>query len=359
VLYAFGGAIQRRVWEIARYQVQLGHEVTVYSIGERDEQREHEGVDIRYIRCAAPKPLIPYEFQLRVSTSLRRQRVDVCHFHSHPEGGLTPKTGSTKLLLTYDNFYFKRGRETALFYPYRKLLQRFDQLLPCSEYCLHESAAYWDLPETRMTVVYNGVNTTQFQPEPSLARMERERLGISDRVIIYIGRVCEQKGSHVLLAAYELLRARRQDVQLVIAGPIGQFGRTEAAADDVWLSRMRTAGAMYLGAVDEGRLSSIYKLADVFIMPTIDIEMFGMAAVEAQACGKPVVASDHAGLRETVPESAGRRFETGNAAALADNIEQLLDDDALYASCAAGALANAKQYDWSRICASLDAVYAS
>ena len=47
-------------------------------------------------------------------------------------------------------------------------------------------------------------------------------------------------------------------------------------------------------------------------MPTREFEMFGMAAVEALACGKPVVASDHGGLKETVPDACGGRFTPGN-----------------------------------------------
>ena len=58
-------------------------------------------------------------------------------------------------------------------------------------------------------------------------------------------------------------------------------------------------------------------MADVFVMPTRALEMFGMAAVEAQACGIPVVASDLGGLRETVPAACGARFPVGNADALA------------------------------------------
>jgi D-inositol-3-phosphate glycosyltransferase len=94
-------------------------------------------------------------------------------------------------------------------------------------------------------------------------------------------------------------------------------------------------------------------------MPTRELEMFGMAAVEAQACGKPVVASDHGGLRETVPDTVGVRFPTGDAAALAARLEALLDRPGLLDTLAAGARENASRYDWPRIAQRCQEVYAT
>ena len=92
-------------------------------------------------------------------------------------------------------------------------------------------------------------------------------------------------------------------------------------------------------------------------MPTRVNEMFGMAAVEAQACGKPVIASDCGGLREVVPANCGGRFPVGNAAELAREIENLIDDPNYYNACSAKALRNAAQYDWNVICSDLDRLY--
>jgi len=93
------------------------------------------------------------------------------------------------------------------------------------------------------------------------------------------------------------------------------------------------------------------------VMPTRAYEMFGMAAVEAQACGKPVVSSDSGGLKEVVPSTCGARVPVGDSAKLADEIETLLDDSRLYAVCSANALVNAATYDWARICDTCDELY--
>ena len=106
-------------------------------------------------------------------------------------------------------------------------------------------------------------------------------------------------------------------------------------------------------------MPGIYNACDIFAMPTRELEMFGMAAVEAQACGKPVVASNHGGLRDTVPETAGMRFRPGDAADLAAHLAALLDDSRLRSVLGAGARENAARYDWPRIVHRCQEVYAT
>src|ERR1019366_6625361 len=116
-------------------------------------------------------------------------------------------------------------------------------------------------------------------------------------------------------------------------------------------------GGLYLGAVEEEELASVYNMADVFVMPTREIEMFGMAAVEAQACGKPVVASRHGGLPEVISEQSGLFFQTGEAGALADQLSFLLGNEELYRSLAVAARESAERFGWSKIVDQLEDIY--
>ena len=304
VLYRFGGAVERRIIEIAREQVRRGNEVSVYSVGDENETRAIDGVEYHFLKCRTRLTWKPLEFQFRAVREMKRRgRRDVLHFHGQPEGALMSMGVPAKKVLSYDYFVFRHSDRMPLYHLYKRILKRFDLLLPCSRYCLRESQNFWHFPNEKLSVLYNGVNTRQFRPDEEAAAKERSLLGIRKRVFLYVGRVCEQKGSDVLLEATRLLRQRRDDLQLVISGPIGQFGREDDP--DRWVERIREAGGLYLGAVEESRLAAIYNLAHVFVMPTRANEMFGMAAVEAQACGKPVVASDHGGLQEVVPRDCG------------------------------------------------------
>jgi glycosyltransferase involved in cell wall biosynthesis len=343
--------------ELARVQVLSGHQVIVYSPDEREGVAEVDGVQVRSVRCVVPGPLQSVELQIRAIRDAKGLRPDIIHFHSQPEGAALDTRGSARHVLSYDFFHF-RGKPGRIGHPvYRRLLQAFDLLLPCSHYCLTESSRYWRLPSCQMRVLYNGVNVAKFLPDPESGRRQRDELGISGRVVLYVGRVCSQKGTDILLDAIERLKGWRDDVQLVIVGPIGQFG--EPHEPDIWSARIRSLGGIYLGAVDEKRLPGIYNMADVFVMPTRAHEMFAMAAVEAEACGKPVVASDHGGLRETVPEGCGLRFPVGDVPALAANLETLLDDRALAESYGRQAHRHAQQFSWHHIAARLDDLYAT
>jgi glycosyltransferase involved in cell wall biosynthesis len=353
VLSTLGGAIQRRIIELARVQAAAGHRVAVYSIGPRTEVREVDGVTVQFIRCRTPLPLRHVEFQHR---ALRRLRgtTDVVHFHSQPEGGvLTGRRPAS--LLSYDHYYFRGGRGTPLYAPYRRFLRRFDVLLPCSEYCRDMSADYWGLGADELEVLYNGVNTTQFRPDPEAAAAERALLGVSGPVFMYLGRLTEQKGTDVLLEAALQLRATHPAARLVVAGPIGQFGG-EADPQD-WRGRIAAVNGVYLGAVEDARLRGLLSMADVFVMPTRDLEMFGMAVVEAQACGAAVVASDHGGLRETVPLDVGARVAVGDADGFAREIGALLDDPQRRAACSRAALRSAARYEWSLIAERTEQLY--
>jgi glycosyltransferase involved in cell wall biosynthesis len=294
---------------------------------------------------------------MRVVAEIKKKPeiVDIIHFHSQTEGAILSRSLPSKKFLSYDYFYFGGGRRTPLYYIYRYFLSQFDLLFPVSDYCLQESQQYWRIRKEKFQIVYNGVNLDQFHSDGELQDTERERLGIAKRVVLYVGRVCYQKGTDVLIDAIQILNEKRNDVQLIIAGPIAQFG-TQSDPEG-WSRRIKGVGGLYLGPVEESRLNAVYNLADIFVMPTRELEMFGMAVIEAQACRKAVVASDHGGLRETVPETCGARFPVGKPEKLAEKIEMLLDDSDRYDRCCKNALQNAAQYDWSRICTRLDELY--
>ena len=288
-------------------------------------------------------------------------RPDILNLHSQPEGVVLAKALRCPAMLFYDEYHFRRtGGKGWRHRGYRRLLRSFDRLLPCSEYCLERSLEYWNLDAARTTVQYNGVNTDQFKPDRPGGRVQRARIGVDGPVVLYVGRVNQQKGTDLLIESVSRLRQRGGEATLVVAGPIAQFGgRSTPKESASWADRISAVGGVYLGAVAEQDLAAVYAMADVFVMPTRAHEMFGMAAVEAQACGVPVVASDHGGLRETVPEACGGRFEVGNADALAAKLQGLLESEDLRRRCSEAAIVNAARFDWERVTSDLHETYAA
>jgi glycosyltransferase involved in cell wall biosynthesis len=355
-----GGAIQRRVGELARAQAQRGHEVVVFSPGHERSSTQVDGVAVEYVPLRLPSPWSRLEYQARVVRELRRSHraAEVLHFHSEPEGARLARGLDALTVMSYDYYEFRGGRDSRLYRFNRGSLLAYDVLLPCSHYCQAESCAYWSVPPERTEVLFNGVSVEQFRPDAEAAARERAREQVAGPVVFYLGRVCAQKGSDTLLEAFGELRRELPEVELLIAGPVGDF-TAGVGADEraTWTERMRRAGARYLGAVPEERLVGLLNMADVFVMPTRKEEMFGMAAVEAEACGTPVVASDHGGLREVVPEGAGVRFPPGDASALARALAELLGDQARRTELGRGAAESARRYAWERIAADFEEIY--
>ena len=339
--------------ELARAQARAGAEVLVYSGGAETGWDEHRGVRIRYLAGGRA------EFAAAFVRDAARRCPRVIHVHNRAEiAWLARAARLAPTVLSCDyhfepwrRFAYLRGGSKAL---WRRCLLAADRVAPVSEYCRALHRDYWQLPEGKLDLIPNGVDIERFHPDAALGAEWRARSGVDGQpVILYAGRLCEQKGTDVLLAAYRMLQRR---AALVVAGPCERFGRTEQSA---LAEAVRAAGGAYLPPLDDADMPGLYNACDVFVMPTRELEMFGMAAVEAQACGKPVVASDHGGLRETVPESAGMRFHVGQAAELAACLEWLLDQAGERQALGAGARENAIRYAWPRIVKRCEEVYAS
>ena len=355
VTYSRGGAIQRRMLEIAKLQAARGHKVILYSADSRPGREDYCGVEIRSLACWSRGHLRDFEYLGRARRDLRGLRVDILHFHSLPEGAAFSDGIARQKVLSYDYFFFRRGKQTPLFWWYRQALRKFSCLLPVSQHCWHGSRDYWDLDGVYSQVLHNGVNLDQFRPDPVSGQAKKQALGIAgEPVILYVGRVCEQKGTDVLINAYRRLQQKVPLARLVVAGPAERFGR---AGESELTRRISECGGLYLGAVDESELASIYNMADIFVMPTRQVEMFGMAAVEAQGCGKPVIASRHGGLTEVISDKSGLFFPTGDDGALSDRMLQLLLDQDLCQSLAGNARANATRFAWPKIVDQLETLY--
>ena len=351
-----GGAVERRMMELAEAQARGGERVMVYSGGTESGWREYHGITIRYL--GGPRLEFAWNFVRDVARS-RFGLPRVIHVHNHAEiAWLARSFGLGPSVLSCDypfepwrRFRPLRGASKAA---WQHCLHACDRVAPVSEYCLSIYRDYWNLPRRKWVMIPNGVDCARFRPDPSVRADWRARLGVGDRpLILYVGRLCVQKGSDLLVAAYRLLR---HPAALVATGPCERFGSTALSP---LVEQLQAAGGLHIPPLDDADMPGIYNACDIFVMPTRDLEMFGMAAVEAQSCGKPVVASDHGGLRETVPDTAGLRFPAGDAAALAAHLDALLNTPDRLAALAAGARPSAARYDWPRVAALCQEVYAA
>jgi phosphatidylinositol alpha-1,6-mannosyltransferase len=157
----------------------------------------------------------------------------------------------------------------------------------------------WRLHAPKLCVLTPGVDTQRFVPGGSA--LVRAELGWNNRfVVLTIGRLQRRKGQDHMLRAVGLLRERFPDLLYCIVGDGEERARLEAIVEEMSLHDH----VQLLGEVNDQQLLDCYQNCDLFALPNRtlehDIEGFGMVLIEAQACGKPVLAGNSGGTRETL-----------------------------------------------------------
>lgn len=208
-----------------------------------------------------------------------------------------------------------------------------DRIVAASDVERTDLVAQYGAKLDQVSVIPCGVDTDLFRPgHAGVARAELEL--DAGPTLLYVGRLAPIKGLTTLLEAVALLRSRGQRVRLlVVGGDADDAGDGHEAYVRELTCRLGLCGAVqFLGAQPQPALRDYYVAADVTVMPSY-YESFGMVALEAMACGSPVVASRVGGLATTVREGVtGFLVPEGDVAALADRIATLLSDPALRAA---------------------------
>jgi glycosyltransferase involved in cell wall biosynthesis len=189
----------------------------------------------------------------------------------------------------------------------------------------------------RVTVIYPGVDTARFAPDPRVAREPAP-------TFLYVGRLKRYKQVDVAILALALLRGRVPDARLVVAGTGDDRNRLEREA-----VRAGVADAVaFTGFVTDERKIELYRRAWAVVLPSLK-EGWGITNVEAAGCGTPAVAADNSALRESVRDGVtGYLTATGDAAALAQALLRLAGDPALRERMGAAAREFAMSLSWER-----------
>jgi D-inositol-3-phosphate glycosyltransferase len=220
------------------------------------------------------------------------------------------------------------------------------------------------VPAEKVCTIPPGVDLDLFQPTPR--DQARAEIGISkdERVVLFVGRIDPIKGIDTLIEGAAILLARTtlepKPTFLIVGGDLGGDGEPVGPLANVAeaIGALGIAGNFRLvGSQPQNRLSLFYSAADVVAVPS-RYESFGLVAVEALACGVPVVASRAGGLRFTIDEGVtGLLVKPQMTEALASALETILGDDDLRASMAAAARSSVERYAWPNVARQVMHVY--
>ena len=246
---------------------------------------------------------------------------------------------------------------------YNAVMAKGDRVIAISDFVAQHVRETYGVPDDRLVTIHRGVNTELLDP----AKVSAERIiQISrawrledDRPVVMLpGRLTRWKGQAVLIEALAILG--RRDICCVLVG--GDQGRT-AYREELENDVRRHGLDQVVRLVDHcSDMAAAYMLADVVVSASTQPEGFGRVAVEAQAMGRPVIATDHGGARETVlPEQSGWLVPPGDPEALAVTLDWALSLNRVEReNMAANGRANVEQnFTVALMCQRILAVYQS
>ncbi len=327
---------------LAEALTDLGVEVTVWSLARGGDQGFFRAVDDRVRLRLVPFPEVPGEQVAdRIVRSIEALRDNFCAaeydvVHAQDCISANAVGRCVRTIHHLDHFttpVLAQCHERAIVAPYARIC--------VSRAVADEVRAGWGFEPT---VIANGVRADRFAaaaastPRATAARQRwRDRLG---PYVLAVGGIEPRKGSIDLLEAYRLLRRRRPDLALVFAGGETLFDYRDYRAE---FDRRRGEFGIepvVLGAVADDDLPALVAACDVFAFPSVQ-EGFGLAAMEALAARRPVVARDLPVLREVFGDTVGYAVDVAD---LADRLAEALVADS--ARAATGfALAAAHTWD--------------
>lgn len=210
---------------------------------------------------------------------------------------------------------------------YNSVMAKGDRVIAISDYVAHYAQTLYDLPDSRLRVIHRGIDFGKFNPGSVTAermmRLARDwRLPDGVPVIFCPARLTRWKGQIEFLHAFKALG--RADIMGVIAG--------DAQGREAYRKELETT-VQELGLEGQIRIvpeckdmPAAYALSTVVVCPSIEPEGFGRVPVESQAMGRPIVATDHGGARETVQNGkTGWLVTPGDVPSLTDGLRAALE----------------------------------
>jgi D-inositol-3-phosphate glycosyltransferase len=248
----------------------------------------------------------------------------------------------------------------------REIMHFADRIIAATELDQEQMVSLYGADPIKMRIIPGGVDLAKFHPHDKFrARME---IGLDPdiKTVLFVGRMEPLKGIDDLLQAIAHIIHDHDmpcnRLSLILIGGSAEDSPEAVSSEMAKLMRMRDAlglqeMATFVGAQGQDVLPFYYSAADVVVMPS-HYESFGLVALEAMACGTPVVASDVGGLSYTVEDGVtGFLVPQRNPTALADRICDILNDEPFRDQLGRQALAVAKRYSWQHVADQVVAVY--
>ena len=297
--------------------------------------------------------------QISVPLALMRAHVDV--FHA-PHYVVSPLTRVPFVVTIHDCIHlrFPQYLPNRAAYLYARAFmttsaRRARRVLTVSQASKDDILAFLKIPEAKVEVVHNAIDE-RLSAVPSAADVTRvrERFLLTSPFVLYAGNIKPHKNVERLIEAFSLMRQRGvEGVKLLIIGD--EISKTPMLRRLVHRYQLHQH-VRFLGFVPDDTLAVLYRLASVFVFPSL-YEGFGLPPLEAMAAGAPVITSNVSSLPEVVGDAA-ILIDPLDPAAIAEAMQRVLSNETLRADLIRRGHARVTQFSWERSVARIRQIYA-
>ena len=222
---------------------------------------------------------------------------------------------------------------------------RSARVLTVSEASKRDILEYFDVPESKIAVIYNAIDE-RFSEEPPADEVMRvrERYQLNDPFVLYAGNIKPHKNLERLIEAFHIIRKGELELVklLIIGDEISKYAALRRTVHRYKLHKH----VRFFGFVPDATLAILYRLARVFVFPSL-YEGFGLPPLEAMASGTPVITSNVSSLPEVVGDAA-MLIDPYETDAIAGAMRRVLMDDRLRDDMRERGLARAREFSWGR-----------
>jgi D-inositol-3-phosphate glycosyltransferase len=377
------GGMTVYVRSVAEAMATAGVRTDIFTRATGDERAVTElspGVRVVAVPAGPPRPLEKEDLAghvdefaagIRAFAAAQRIRYEVVHSH-YWQSGLAarelargwdvPMVHSNHTLGKVKNRWLAPGdvpEPLSRLQGEAEVIAAADALIASTDAEWQQLACLYGAPHDRLKTVYPGVDHRVFSPGDRVAA--RRALGLRDEaVMLYAGRVQPLKGLELAVRAAEQLvpALDRKLVFVVVGGASGGRGRDELDRLRVLSHSLGIADAVrFVGARPHAELPAFYRAADVVVVCSHN-ESFGLAALEAHACGTPVVGTAVGGLSHIVRDGeSGFLVDSRDPAVFAARLKTVLSDADLRDSFGAAATRAARSFSWTTTAALFGDLY--
>lgn len=248
----------------------------------------------------------------------------------------------------------------------REVLRYADMVVAATVAELAQLQWLYEVKTDNVRVVPPGVDLGRFYPIPDDEAREYLHVELCHRMLLFVGRIEPLKGVDTLIRALAAMRDRgdleRHEVCLSVIGGDASVSDEEMSHEMSRLLDLREELGLeqvvtFLGKRAQDTLPYYYSAADVVVVPS-HYESFGMVALEAMACGTPVVASQIGGLAYLIRDGeTGFHVRDQDPNELADRLVEILNDDQLHRQMGQNAVAYAAKYSWKAVADQIIEIY--